>query len=343
MLVLGIESSCDETAVAVLATPDKLLSSTVASQDDVHARFGGVVPELASRRHMEVIIPLLNKALDAAGVPLADIDGIAVTRAPGLIGSILVGLSFAKALSYSLKKPLIGVNHLEGHLNAAHLEHKNIPYPHIGLVVSGGHTSLYLVRDFGKYKLLGATRDDAAGEAFDKVAKLLGLGYPGGPIIDKIAGDGNPKAHKFTLPKLGTGSKFDIAELDFSFSGIKTAAMIEVKKSSGASPLPKEFVANLAASFQSTVVKIICRQMLAACRKYKCCAIVVSGGVAANSALRAGLNEMCGENNIRPFLPSLKFCTDNAAMIAYVGGRYLSLGRKDRLSLAAIANEELGI
>lgn len=342
MLVLGIESSCDETAVAVLKTPDNLLSSVVASQDEVHAPFGGVVPELASRRHMEVIVPLLHKALSSAGTTLLNIDGIAVTRAPGLIGSILVGLSFAKALSYSLKKPLVGVNHLEGHLNAAHLEHKNIPYPHIGIVISGGHTSLYLVREFGKYKLLGATRDDAAGEAFDKVAKLLGLGYPGGPVIDKTAKAGNPRVFKFARPKIGTGSKFDIAEMDFSFSGLKTAVMLEVKRHTEEKNLSKEFAADMAASFQSTIVETVCRQMLAACQKYKCNAVIVSGGVAANSALRERLKNLCSENGIRPFLPSLKFCTDNAAMIAYVGGKYLALGKSDQMSLCAVANEELG-
>lgn len=347
MVILGIESSCDETAVALLETPNKLLSNFVASQNELHERFGGVVPELASRRHMEMIVPLLDSALNESGNKLKDLDGIAVTKAPGLIGALLVGLSFAKALSFVLKKPLVGVNHLEGHLNAAHLEHEDVPYPHIGLVVSGGHTSLYHVKDFGKYKLLGATRDDAAGEAFDKVAKLLGLGYPGGPIIDRIARDGNPKAFRFTRPKMNSGSSFEVGEFDFSFSGIKTAVMMEVKSSGGAPSPPARgdggFVADMAASFQATVVDILCRQLIKACHAKKCATVVVSGGVAANSALRSRLHEVGEENKIKMFIPSLKFCTDNAAMIAYVGGRYLEAGKCDGMELAAVANQEIGI
>lgn len=348
MLILGIESSCDETAVALLKMPNRLLSNFVASQNEIHARFGGVVPELASRRHMEMIVPLLDSVLNESGIKLKDIDGIAVTRSPGLIGALLVGLSFAKALSFVLKKPLVGVNHLEGHLNAAHLEHESIPYPHIGLVVSGGHTSLYHVKDFGKYKLLGATRDDAAGEAFDKVAKLLGLGYPGGPVIDRVARDGNPKAFRFTRPKMNPGSSFEVGEFDFSFSGIKTAVMMECKKNPPHAPLLQrgergDFVADMAASFQATVVDILCRQVMNACHAKKCATIVVSGGVAANSALRSRLKEVGEENGLRIFVPSLKFCTDNAAMIAYVGGRYLEAGKCDGMELAAVANEEIGV
>ncbi len=359
MLILGIESSCDETAVALLETPNKLLSNFVASQNELHERFGGVVPELASRRHMEMIVPLLDSALNESGNKLKDLDGIAVTKAPGLIGALLVGLSFAKALSFVLKKPLVGVNHLEGHLNAAHLEHEDVPYPHIGLVVSGGHTSLYHVKDFGKYKLLGATRDDAAGEAFDKVAKLLGLGYPGGPIIDRIARDGNPKAFRFTRPKMNSGSSFEVGEFDFSFSGIKTAVMMECKKANAVivaqdfSPAnigrpeglryTSTFIPDMAASFQATVVDILCRQLITACHAKKCATVVVSGGVAANSFLRSQLKEVGEERGIRMFVPSLKFCTDNAAMIAYVGGRYLEAGKCDGMELAAVANEEIGI
>lgn len=335
MIVLGIESSCDETATAVLETPRKILSSHVASQDAIHAKFGGVVPELASRKHMEMIVPLISTALHDAGVRLEDVGGIAVTRAPGLMGALLVGLSFAKALAYSLKKPLIGVNHLEGHLNAANLEYDDIKYPHIGMVVSGGHTSLYLVKDFGKYKLLGATRDDAAGEAFDKAAKILGLGYPGGPAIDKIAKEGNSKAVKFTIPKLVCGTKFDVGELDFSFSGIKTALLFERRRERNTN------TADLAASFQYTVVEIICRQILKACSLHKCGTVVVSGGVAANSCLRERLKAVCVEQGYKLFIPSVKFCTDNAAMIAYVGGRYLQDGKKHDMALSATANEEI--
>jgi N6-L-threonylcarbamoyladenine synthase len=251
----------------------------------------------------------------------------------------LVGLSFAKSLAYVHKKPFIGVNHLEGHLNAAFLEHDEIEYPHIGLVVSGGHTSLYLVKAFGKYKLLGATRDDAAGEAFDKVAKILGLGYPGGPIIDKISKNGNKSAFKFTRPKINKGTAFDVGDLDFSFSGLKTAVMLEFKKIAN----PSGQAADLAASFQATVVDIICTQIIKACDLCKCKSVVISGGVAANSALRTELGRTCQENNIRLFLPSLKFCTDNAAMIGYVGAKYLEMGKKDDVNINAIANQEIGI
>lgn len=339
MRILAIESSCDETAVAVIDSPKKILASVVASQDDVHSKFGGVVPELASRRHMEMIVPLVNRALELANSSINDIDGIAATRAPGLIGSLLVGLSFAKSLAYVHKKPFVGVNHLEGHLNAAFLEHDGIEYPHIGLVVSGGHTSLYLVKDFGKYKLLGATRDDAAGEAFDKVAKILGLGYPGGPIINKISRNGDKSAFKFTRPKMGKGSAFEVGELDFSFSGLKTAVMLEFKKLSD----PKGRSADLAASFQATVIDIICRQIIKACQLYKCKSSIISGGVAANSALRSEMDVVCKENEIKLYLPSLKFCTDNAAMIGYVGARYLEMGKRDDLNINAIANQEIGI
>lgn len=341
MIILGIESSCDETAVAILETPNKILASRVASQDDVHAKFGGVVPELASRRHMEMIVPLLEQAFGDASLTPNKIDGIAVTKAPGLIGALLVGLSFAKSLSYVYKKPIFGVNHLEGHLNAVHLEHNDVLYPHIGMVVSGGHTSLYLVKSFGNYKLLGATRDDAAGEAYDKVAKLMGLGYPGGPIIDKLSKTGNPKAFKFTFPKMDKGSAFDVGELDFSFSGIKTKVMLEYKKLG--ETVSQQTTADMAASFQNIVVEILCKQIIKACKKYNCKGVVISGGVAANSHLRSRLKDVCDENSFRLFLPSLKFCTDNASMIAYVGGRYLEAGKHDDLSLFAVANEEIGI
>lgn len=337
MFILGIESSCDETAFAVLKTPRTLLSSVIASQNEIHERFGGVVPELASRRHMEMIVPLFNLALEKAGMRFEEIDGVAVTRAPGLMGALLVGLSFAKAVSYASNKPIIGVNHLEGHLNAAFIEHENISYPHIGLVVSGGHTSLYLVKGFGKYKLLGATRDDAAGEAFDKVAKLLGLGYPGGPIIDKTAKEGNSKAFKFTRPKLNSGSIFEVGELDFSFSGLKTAVMLEFKRNLHISKK------DMAASFQGMVVNILTTQIIKACRKYNCKAAVISGGVAANSELREKLKRAGEEEGIEVFLPSMKFCTDNAAMVAYIGGRYLEMGKNDGPELSATANEEIGV
>lgn len=336
MIILGIESSCDETAAAVLKD-GKLISSFVATQDEVHAKYGGVVPELASRRHIESIIPLINGALTEAQIKLSDIDAVAVTYAPGLVGSLLIGLSTAKAIAYSLNKPLVGVNHLEGHLNAAFLEYDDIPYPHIGLVVSGGHTSLYLVKKIGDYKLLGATRDDAAGEAFDKVAKLLSLGYPGGPVIDKLADKGNASAFKFTRPK------FDKGEFDFSFSGVKTAVLYYYQNLQKEGKFTEQTKLNLIASFQSHVVRIICERLIAAAQKYKCKAIIISGGVAANKHLRGEIDIAAKAAGVRAYTPSIKFCTDNAAMIAYVGWQKLKNGKTDPLNLNAQANEEIGV
>src|SRR6266511_1250638 len=225
MIVLGIETSCDETAAAVLDGGRKILSSIVASQDDVHGPYGGVVPELASRRHIEVIVPVIRRALATAGSGLPDLDGIAVTQGPGLVGSLLIGCSVAKAMAYALRKPLVGVNHLEGHIYAAFLEEHPPAHPFVALVVSGGHTALYVARDRGRYECIGRTRDDAAGEAFDKVAKLLGLGYPGGPIIERLAREGNSDLVKFAVPRMGDGLP------DFSFSGLKTAVTKYVRES----------------------------------------------------------------------------------------------------------------
>lgn len=335
-LILGIESSCDETAVAVLKDK-KIISSVVASQNDVHERYGGVVPELASRKHLEMIVPLLKSALDEAKCSLNDIEGIAVTNAPGLVGSLLVGLSAAKGIAYALGVPLIGVNHLEGHLNAIHLECDNVPYPHVGLVVSGGHTSLYQVSEFGSYKLLGATRDDAAGEAYDKVAKLMELGYPGGPIIDNLAGIGNENAFQFTTPK------FDGDTLDFSFSGIKTAVLLKCKAANENEEFSQDFVRDIAASFQYAVVKFLCDRTFEAAEKTGARAIVVAGGVAANSGLRKELRKRALEKGINCYVPSIKLCTDNAAMIAYVGSRYLEKGMSSGMTLNAVANQEIGL
>lgn len=337
MKILGIESSCDETAVAIV-DGDKILSNVVASQNEIHAKYGGVVPELASRRHIEVIAPLLQEAFVLAKSKPTDLAGIAVTRAPGLIGALLVGLSTAKAMAYALGLPLFGVNHLEGHINAVHLAPKNVPYPHIGLIVSGGHTSLYFVEGFGSYKLLGATRDDAAGEAFDKVARLLDLGYPGGPIIDKLATKGDPEAIKFKLPKFS-----DYSEFDFSFSGIKTAVMLEHKRLRAAGKIEKSDVYNIIASFQKTVVAILTETTIRAADKFGCKNIVVAGGVAANQGFRNRLKEAEKEYGIKAFIPPMDLCTDNAAMIAYVGGKYLSMGQKNDLTLNAAAVEEIGL
>jgi N6-L-threonylcarbamoyladenine synthase len=344
MLILGIESSCDETATAVISE-GKVLSDLVATQHDVHERFGGVVPELASRRHMENIVPLILGALDKAKVKIEDIEGVAVTYAPGLVGSLLVGISAAKGVSYARGIPFVGVNHLEGHLNAATLEFGEIPLPYVGLVVSGGHTSLYLVEGFGKYRLLGATRDDAAGEAFDKVAKLISLGYPGGPAIEKASRGGDPKAFSFSSPKFSSramkGTK--MRDFDFSFSGIKTAVLHIFKKNATDGKISGALSSDLAASFQESVAQILVSRLLAAAKACGASAVVLSGGVAANRRLREVLAQRAGEQSIGPFIPAMRFCTDNAAMIAFVGERYLAAGRKSGLDLAAVANMEIGI
>ncbi len=331
MKILGIETSCDETAAAVV-DGNRILSNIVASQDDVHLPYGGVVPELASRRHLENIVPVIEQALTIASTSLDQIEGIAVTSRPGLVGSLLVGISAAKGLSFARGIPMIGVNHLEGHLNAVHLEHEEVPYPYVALVVSGGHTSLYHVTAFGCYRLLGATRDDAAGEAFDKVAKLFGLGFPGGPAVDRIASQGNPKAFRFTVPK------FDDEEtLAFSFSGIKTAVALMVRNN------PNIVIADVAASFQYTVVNVLVDRLFAAAERYHAKAVVISGGVAANRLLRREVAEQSTTFGLPAFIPSAKLCTDNAAMIAYVGERYLALGARSDFTLNAVATQEIGV
>lgn len=334
---LGIESSCDETAAAVIRD-NKILSNVVATQHDVHARFGGVVPELASRRHLENIVPVIRKALTDAKVVLDDISGIAVTNAPGLVGSLLIGISAAKGIAYAKNLTLIGVNHLEGHLNAAELEFGDIPLPYVGLVVSGGHTSLYLVSGFGKYKLLGATRDDAAGEAFDKVAKLLELGYPGGPAIDTASKNGNPKAFRFTKPKFEQDDS-----LDFSFSGIKTAVLLTHRKEKEKGKVSSSFVSDIAASFQESVVSFLVERLIQAAKIHKAGAVVLAGGVAANKRLREHLQLTANEHGIKCFVPAMSFCTDNAAMIAYVGAKKIAAGERSDMALNAVANQEIGI
>lgn len=335
MIVLGIETSCDETAIAVLEfggsatrSKAKILSNLIASQHEIHAPFGGIFPELASRRHIEVIRPMVEDALKAAGVSQGDLNGVAVTHAPGLIGSLLVGLSFAKAYAYGLGIPFIGVSHLEGHLNAPFLEHPDIRYPHIGLVVSGGHTALYFVKQFGDYEFLGGTRDDAAGEAFDKVAKILGLGYPGGPIVDKKAREGNPTAVKFPKPKTD--------KYDFSFSGLKTAAKQIVDKKQHALP-------DICASFQETVVDVLIDKTLAAAKNRRCKAVLVTGGVACNSRLRVKLAQEAEKKGLKAHFASPVLSTDNAAMIAYVGGRRLMAEESSPLSLNAVSSLALGV
>jgi N6-L-threonylcarbamoyladenine synthase len=330
MLVLGIESSCDDCAAAIVEDGQKILSHAIYSQVDTHRGYGGVVPELASREHLKKIIPVIEEALKDADLSLKEINGIAVTYGPGLVGSLLVGLSAAKALSFALDIPFYGVNHLEGHLMAIFLEEKHPTFPFLGLVVSGGHTSLYEVHSYGTYRLLGQTRDDAAGESFDKVAKLLGLGYPGGIIIDQLAHQGNPSA--FTFPRAMPSQ--DI--LDFSFSGLKTAVYYFVRKHG--EQFVRERLNDIVASFQEAVVDTLLSKTFLAASSHGIKNVVVSGGVAANSRLRKRLIEEAGEANLRVYFPSPFLCTDNSAMIASVGHYYLSQGKSSPLDLNAEAD-----
>jgi len=327
MMVLGIESSCDETAAAVLVDGRRILSSIVASQDDVHAPFGGVVPELASRRHLEIVIPVIERALIDAGVGPADLDAIAVTQGPGLVGSLLVGCAVAKSMAYVHGKPLVGVNHLEGHIYAAFLTDDPPEHPFLALVVSGGHTALYHARAPLSYSLVGQTRDDAAGEAFDKVAKLLGLGFPGGPIIQRTAEGGDPRAIAFPPARMSDGAR------DFSFSGIKTAVSLYVKRNG---PLSPPAIADVAASFQAAAVRMLVRRAVRASLDLGVKRLVLTGGVAANGPLRAALAAEAGEHDLRLHIPPPGLCTDNAAMIAAAGTARLLAGERADLTLNAI-------
>ena len=327
MIVLGIESSCDETAAAVLEDGRRIRSSIVASQDTVHAPYGGVVPELASRRHLEVIVPVVERALGEAGVRLPDLDGIAVTHGPGLVGSLLVGCSLAKSLAFVHRQPLVGVNHLEGHIYAASLTDDPPPHPVLALVVSGGHTALYHASAPLTYELVGETRDDAAGEAFDKVAKLLGLGFPGGPAVERIARQGVSNAIPFPLAQMTDQTP------DFSFSGLKTAVSLHVKRNR---PLDEREIADIAASFQATVVKLLVRKTVKAALQLGIKRVVLTGGVAANTALREGLAAAAGEHGIRVHVPPRHLCTDNAAMIAAAGTARLEAGERAGLDLNAV-------
>jgi N6-L-threonylcarbamoyladenine synthase len=335
MIVLSIETSCDETAAAVLKDGRKILSNVVYSQIALHRPYGGVVPELASRRHLDKIAPVVQEALSQAGVALKEIDGIAVTRGPGLVGALLVGLCFAKSLCAVGGIPLIGVNHIEGHICSVFLE-QTVPFPFLSLTVSGGHTSLFLVKEMGFYEILGKTRDDAAGEAFDKVAKLLNLGYPGGRIIESLAEKGTPR---IPFPRAMPSAQ----TLDFSFSGIKTAVVHYVKgyspEGSQESPLPVE---DIAASFQEAVVDMLIRKVLQAVKRHQTKRLVLSGGVVSNGYLRRRFQAMAREENLDLSIPSPSFCTDNAAMIAWVGSHYLAQGRKDPLHIDALSRWPVG-
>ncbi len=335
-LTLGIETSCDETAAAVLEDGRRIRSSVIASQDTLHAPYGGIVPELASRRHVEAIWPVVQEALTRAGVTLAEIDGIAATAGPGLIGSLLVGLCFGKALAFARDIPLVGVNHLEGHLYAATLDHEGLSFPFTGLVASGGHTNLYLATAPGVYHLLGRTRDDAVGEAFDKVAKLLSLGYPGGPLIEEWARKGDPNAVRFPRPVPPRGS------YDFSFSGLKTA-VVNYVKGAGGTTLDPGLIADICAGFQEAVVDVLVRVSLAAAKASASRRLVLVGGVACNGRLRSKLTERAAEEGVQVYYPKPSLCTDNAAMIAAAGYPRLLRGERALLSLNADANLALGL
>ena len=314
MIILGIETSCDETSAAVVKNGREIVSSIILSQDVLHRQFGGVVPEIACRAHLESIVSVINSALSDAKVQLAEIDAIAVVNTPGLIGALLIGVTAAKTLCLALDVPLLAINHLHAHIYANNLEHENIPYPTISLVVSGGHTTLFLSERETKHTPLGWTIDDAAGEAFDKVSKILGLGYPGGPVIDKLARCGNRRAVTFPRAYLEKDS------LDFSFSGLKTAVLYYYRgqdvRASGSKTPPDQEIADIAASFQEAVVDVLIDKTVLASRMYNVRGIALGGGVAANSRLRQRLQEVSKEVGIPVYCPSPKLCTDNAAMVA---------------------------
>ncbi|RMH35277.1 MAG: tRNA (adenosine(37)-N6)-threonylcarbamoyltransferase complex transferase subunit TsaD [Nitrospirae bacterium] len=326
--ILGIETSCDETAAAVVTSDGRVLSNVLDSQASVHARFGGVVPELAARRHLERIEDLVDMAMRQADCTWVDLAAIAVTQGPGLAGALLVGLNFGKALAYASGVPLIAVNHLKGHLASAWLAHPDFPRPALMFVVSGGHTHLYYSEKPGQYDLLGKTVDDAAGEAFDKGAKMLGLGYPGGPALDRLARTGSPTAVHFPRPFLKrTG-------LEFSFSGLKTALLYYLRKWDGTAPP----VADIAASYQEAIVDVLVQKAFRAVQSYPIKGLAVVGGVAANSRLRARLAERAAQEDLCLVIPPLHFCTDNAAMIAAAGWEEFRLGRSASWDMDVVPN-----
>jgi N6-L-threonylcarbamoyladenine synthase len=333
MLVLGIESSCDETAAAIVRDGKEILSSVISSQIDLHRPYGGVVPELASREHLNKIEPIVLEAVKQADIKLKDIDAVAVTQGPGLVGSLLVGVCYAKALAFALEKPFVGVNHIEGHVYSVAFENPPIEYPALALIVSGGHTNLFFIPEEGKYKVVARTRDDAAGEAFDKVAKMLGLSYPGGPVIEKLAKDGDEKKIKFTLPKISDGRP------DFSFSGLKTAVSKYVRENNIQPAAQNENISteikDLCASFQYTVVKSLVGTMERLAGELNPKTLIVAGGVACNNALREGSEKAGQKLRLPVYFPSKHLSTDNAAMIAAAGTFHLKNGQTSSLSITA--------
>jgi N6-L-threonylcarbamoyladenine synthase len=326
MRLLAIETSCDETAAAVVEDGRRILSNVVSTQIAVHAPYGGVVPELASRHHIENVVPVVSQAMADASLGFADLDAVAVTQGPGLVGSLLVGVQVAKSIAFVHGKPLVPVHHIAGHLEAPFLAHGDIPLPAIALVVSGGHTSLYEVPAEGRYRLLGRTRDDAAGEAYDKVAKLLGLGYPGGPVIDRLAEGADDQAVEFTIPKMSDGRP------DFSFSGIKTAVLLHVRRE-GIAPVADpahvpDGVRDLVASFQRAVVTALVRRLRRAAEQRRPRSLIVTGGVAANTRLRRDAAQAAASLGLPLFVPTMALSTDNAAMIGAAGFVNFRSGRR---------------
>ena len=334
ILILGIESSCDETAASVVKNGREVLSNVISSQIALHTLYGGVVPEIASRKHIEKINQVIEEALAQANVTLDDITAVAVTYGPGLVGALLVGVAEAKAICYAKKLPLVGVHHIEGHISANYIENKELEPPFMCLVVSGGHTHLVNVQDYGKYEILGRTRDDAAGEAFDKVARAIGLGYPGGPKIEKAAREGNPEAMDFPRAKI------DDNPYDFSFSGVKSAVLNYINGCKMKNiPIVQ---ADIAASFQKAVTDVLISHAITAAKEHGVKKLAIAGGVASNSALREGMRAACAKNGIAFYHPSPIFCTDNAAMIGVAGYYEYLAGTRHGWDLNAIPNLKLG-
>ena len=333
-LILAIESSCDETAASVVKNGRTILSNVISSQIELHKLYGGVVPEIASRKHIEKINQVIEEALEEAEVTLDDLDAVGVTYGPGLVGALLVGVAEAKAISYAKKLPLVGVHHIEGHVSANYIEHPDLEPPFMCLIVSGGHTHLVIVKDYGEFEILGRTRDDAAGEAFDKVARAIGLGYPGGPKIDKLAKEGNAEAIQFPKAKLDSGP------YDFSFSGVKSAVLNYINK---CKMQGEEFDrADLAASFQKAVVDTLVEKAVKAAKEYHMDKLAIAGGVASNSALRGAMENACKKESIQFYYPSPIFCTDNAAMIGVAAYYEYQKGTRHGLDLNAVPNLKLG-
>ena len=333
MNILGIDTSCDETAAAVVTDGRKILSNIVSSQVDLHQKYGGIVPELASRKHIESINYIVDEAMSEAGVSFGDVGAIAVTNRPGLIGALLVGVAAAKSLAYAHDLPLLGINHIEGHIYANYMVHDNLPFPHVCLTVSGGHTFLVEVRKGWKYELLGGTIDDAAGEAYDKVAQYLGLGFPGGRVIDQLAQKGNSTAIDFPRPMLNRN------DYQFSFSGLKTAVRYFVEKAKAAGTTPA--IEDIAASFQAAAVEVLVQKTVRAAKERDAKAITLTGGVAANSQLRQSMSEAATEIQAKIYYPPIQLCTDNGAMIAGVAYHKYQEGLKDGLELNASAKASI--